>query len=245
MEKKRLTAVKARIREITGGRYVQQEGFNPNFVVTHNGRRLSRVRIQATVVDRFVAESGKFASLTLDDTTDTIRAKVFGALSMIENVPVGDAVFVTGRLKEYQGEVYLVPEIITKSEDPNAEMLFELEIRKESGQWKKKREVVFEHKSQASDMSELKRFLRERFGIEEEEVEDILASEETEAVHEEKTSKEKVLELIARLDDGQGCDYTLLIEQSGMANDAIDSAVEQLLEDGVCFEPKPGKIKKL
>lgn len=245
MEKKRLTAVKARIRQISGGRYVAQEGFNPNYVITQDGIRLSRVRILATVVDKFTAESGKFASVTLDDGTDTIRAKIFSALSMYENLNVGDVAHVIGRVKEYQGEVYLMPEVITKCEDPNAELLFELEIREQGERWRKKRQVVLEHKDQASDLNELKRFMRERFGVQEEEVEDILASHETEELPEEKNAKEKIIKLIADLDKGQGCDYTELIEQAGIGEESVESIINELLEEGVCFEPRPGKIRKL
>lgn len=246
MEKKRLTAVKTKIKDITGGRYVAQEGFNPNYILAQNGMRLSRVRILATVVEKFVAESGKFASITLDDSTDTVRAKIFSAISMFDNIGAGDIVYAIARVREYQGEIYLMPEIITKCGDPNAMILFELELRSQAEEWQKKRRMVLEHKSETSDLSELKRFLRERFGIQEEEVEDILASGEApDAEKEEKNNKEKVLALLISLDKGQGCDYTELIEQSGLGEEGVDAAVNELLDEGVCFEPKPGKIKKL
>ena len=246
MEKKRLTAVKAKIRQITNGKYMPQEGFNPNYVLAKNGVRLSRVRLLATVVDKFVAESGKFASITLDDGTDTIRAKIFNALSLLETVNTGDIVYTIGRVKEYQGEIYIMPEVIMQCQDPNIVTLFELEIRQQMDEWKRKREIVLEHKAQVSDLAELKRFLRERFGIDEEEVEGIMASSENEEeAVEEKNNKQKVLELMVTLDAGQGCDYTDLIAQSGISEEDVDSVVNELLEEGVCFEPKPGKIKKL
>src|SRR3989344_6114524 len=114
MEKKRLTASKAKLSWISGGKFVSQEGFNPSYVLTPVGQRLSRVRVLATVVDKFVSENGKFASLTLDDGSDTIRAKVFNALSLFEGVEKGHIVDAIARIKEYQGEVYLLPEVVTK-----------------------------------------------------------------------------------------------------------------------------------
>src|SRR3989338_5666035 len=108
MERKRITSVNARISSIGSGKFVAQEGFNPNYVLSDAGERLSRVRVLATVVDKFVAETGKFASVTLDDGTDTIRAKVFTALSMLENISTGDTVDVIGRIKEYNEEVYMM-----------------------------------------------------------------------------------------------------------------------------------------
>ena len=55
-EKKRLTALKTSIGPIIKGKYIAQEGFEPNFVQTEHGR-LSRVRVLGTVVDKFVSEN--------------------------------------------------------------------------------------------------------------------------------------------------------------------------------------------
>jgi hypothetical protein len=53
------------------------------------------------------------------------------------------------------------------------------------------------------------------------------------------------LGLIEKLDAGQGCDYSELLEASKISEETMDSIINELLSDGVCFEPKPGKIKKL
>ena len=105
MEKKRITSVKTKISYITRGKYVPQEGFSPSYVLSGIGQRLSRVRVCATVVDKFLSDTGKFAAVTLDDGTDTIRAKVFNAVSMFENISAGNVVDVIARVKEYNGEI--------------------------------------------------------------------------------------------------------------------------------------------
>jgi RPA family protein len=248
MEKKRLNSVKTRIKQITAGRYVAAEGMNPGYVLNPYGMRLSRVRISATVVDKFVAESGKFASLTLDDGTDTIRVKAFSSLSMFEKIGVGSEIDVIGKLKEYQGEVYVTPEIITQIEDPNFSLMRELEIRVQNRLLDSRRKVVLEHKAQTSDLGELQRIMKERFGIESEEVEAIVLStneEPNEPAGGAEKDKESLLKLIESLDQGSGCDYTELLKASGLPEDVVDSSVNELLEEGVCFEPRPGKIKKL
>ncbi|MBI4018478.1 MAG: hypothetical protein HY368_02615 [Candidatus Aenigmarchaeota archaeon] len=244
MEKKRLTAVKTRIKAITTGKYVVREGFEPNYVLTAAGEQLSRVRVLATVVDKFVSETGKFASLTLDDGTETIRAKVFNAVSMFDSVAVGDIVDAIGRVREYQGEIYLMPEVVAKAETPNYELLRELELRQQERELQKKRALILEYQKQAADVDELKKHMFERFGIAHEEVEAVIQSEE---VVEEKTAdeKSKILELIANMDTGQGCDYTELTQASGLSEDVIDGIINELLSEGICFEPRPGKIKKL
>lgn len=98
MEKKRITSVKTKISAITKGKYVAQEGFDPSYVLSNLGQRLSRVRVCATVVDKFLSDTGKFAAVTLDDGTDTIRTKVFNAVSMFEDISVGNIVDVIARV---------------------------------------------------------------------------------------------------------------------------------------------------
>ena len=241
IEKKRIHSVKTRIKSITSGRYVAQEGFNPNYVLTKYGLRLSRVRVLATVVDKFISEGGKFASVTLDDGSDTIRVKVFNAVSMYDNIGAGSEVDVIARVKEYQGEVYLAPEIINVITDHNFHLLRELELRRQDKETENKRRLILEHQKQTSDMTELERLMSERFGIDPEEVEAMLQVQE----EPEDDKKAGMLKLIEKLDEGNGCDYADLIKASGLPEDVIDSVVNELLSEGSCFEPRPGKIKKL
>lgn len=245
MEKRRITTVKAKIEPILSGRFVKQEGFEPNYVLTPLGQRLSRVRVLATVVDKFLSETGKFAAITIDDGASTIRVKVFNAISMFENINTGDIADIIGRVKEYNEEIYIMPEIIT-TVDMGFEMLRELEIKEQAMLVEKKKEIILTYKNQTADMAELTRVAKERFGINEEEVEALLRQNlKEERPGKKQDNKEFVLGLIAKLDTGAGCDYTDLIEASQLPEESIDSVVNELLSGGSCFEPKPGKIKKL
>ena len=62
---------------------------------------------------------------------------------------------------------------------------------------------------------------------------------------EDTDNKNIILALITSMDTGDGCDYTQLVEAAKMPEEAIDAVINELLEEGACFEPKPGKIKKL
>lgn len=241
MDKKRITTAKTRIKPITTGKFCRQEGYTPSYVLAPSGQKLSRVRLLATVVDKYVSETGKFAAVTIDDGTDTIRVKVFNAISMFESIAPGDIIDVIGRIKEYNGEVYVMPEIITKSK-PDMEILREMEVREAENNMRKVRDLVLQYKSQTADMAELARMMKERFGVDEEVTESVLSVQEPQ---QDIDVKGTVLQLIAKLDTGQGCDYTELLEASGLPEESMDSVVNELLESGACFEPKPGKIKKL
>ncbi len=241
MDKKRLTAIKTNIDSIGKGKFIAQEGFNPSFILSPEGQRMSRVRVLATTVDKFVSENGKFASLTLDDGTDTIRAKVFNALSLLETIERGDIVDLIGRIKEYQEEVYLLPEIISKIDDPNLEMLRRLEIGAQQKDAARKKDLVLQYKDQVADASELIRLMKERFGIDQEEVEAYLQEDPPKS----KEAKGEVLKLIETLDSGEGCNYQELMQAAGIPEETLDIIVNELLEEGSCFEPRPGKIRKL
>jgi len=88
--------------------------------------------------------------------------------------------------------------------------------------------------------------LKERFGINEDDVESIVNSQDISGDEEpEENMKELVLELIVSLDKGQGAEYSEIMEKAGLQEDVLDNVINNLLEEGTCFEPRPGKIKKL
>ena len=68
----RMTAKKVRIVDLVNGEWVQQDGMEPSFVVSKTGEKVSRARILATIVSKFISEDGNFGSVTIDDGTDTM-----------------------------------------------------------------------------------------------------------------------------------------------------------------------------
>jgi RPA family protein len=87
------------------------------------------VRVLATVVSRFKSDDGRYGSLTLDDTTDTITSRAFDEdVQLIESTEEGDIVDVIGRVKEYEDEKYISVESVSKIADPNWELVRKLEL---------------------------------------------------------------------------------------------------------------------
>ncbi|MFQ6020869.1 MAG: OB-fold nucleic acid binding domain-containing protein, partial [Candidatus Aenigmatarchaeota archaeon] len=247
-EMKRLVAKKASVREIINGRFVKKSGFESSYVLTTLGRRLSRVRVLGLIVDKFISADEKYATLTLDDATETIRCKAFVNVKLFDGFTKGDLVDVFGKLREYQGEVYIMPEVIQKV-NPNFETLRILELEKIMRDQKEKIRKVRELQKQTSDLNELKISIKKI--MPEEDAEGILEAQEMiENITEEKEiksgeTKTKILDLIDKLDNGQGADYQDILKKSGLSENDVDFAIQDLLESGVCFEPKPGKIKKI
>src|SRR4030042_1159421 len=128
MPMERMTARKTSIADITNGRWVKNEGLEPSFVVSQSGEQISRARIMGTVVSKFVSEDENFASITIDDSTDTIRAKTFKTAKPLDVIQVGDIVDLIGKEREYNAEIYMMPEIVRKVTDPNVEVLRRAEL---------------------------------------------------------------------------------------------------------------------
>lgn len=249
MEKKRLTAKKAGLTELVTGKYVKKAGFESSYVLTSLGRRLSRVRILGVVVDKFESEDGKYATMTIDDGTETMRCKAFINIRMLDVTGKGDLADVIGKIREYNGEVYVAPEIIRKA-PADCETLRALELKKTYADQRSAIKKIREMQKHSSDRTELKT-LAKKFSMDPDDVDGILEAEELHIIEEEQKIsadgevKDRILKLIGSLDTGSGADYSDMLKQSGISENQVDAAVQDLLESGVCFEPKAGKIKKL
>jgi RPA family protein len=248
MEIKRITAKKASIGEVTNGSFVKKTGFESSYILTNLGRRLSRIRVTGLLVDKFISPDDRYATITLDDSTDTIRCKSFVNTKVFEGFGGGDLVDVFGKLREYNGEVYMVPEILKKVH-PNFETLRLLELEKMFREQREKIKKIRELQKQTSDANELKSVVKQFMS--QDDAEGILEAQEIiENTTEEKVissaeMKSKILNLIESLDKGQGADYQEILKKSGLPENDVDFSIQDLLESGVCYEPIAGKIKKL
>jgi RPA family protein len=135
MSMRRPTAAKVSIGELVSGRPVTDDKGQTVAVETRLGR-ISRANIIATVIDLFQAappredsEGRGFATITLDDGTGVIRAKLWGELSQkLADLHVGDLILVIGRLRSFQNELNLNAEIVRRLDDPNWETVRLLEL---------------------------------------------------------------------------------------------------------------------
>ena len=241
MQQTRLTAKKVIISEIIKGKFIKKTGFESSYVLTRLGRRLSRVRVLGVIVDKFLSPDEKYASITIDDSTDTVRCKSFVNVKIFDGLVPGDLVDVFGKLREYNEEVYLMPEIVRKV-SANFETMRLLETKQILDKQRKNVENLLELKSKVSNLEDLKRVA---VGIDD--VDGILEAQQF--VEEEKSVEgkiqEKILSMISQLDKGEGVEYETLLKNSGLKETEVDLSIQELLESGVCFEPKPGRIKKL
>ena len=83
----RQTARKVRIKDIVNGRWVKKEGMEPSYSITFYSEKVSRVELTGTVVAKFTSENENFRTVTVDDSTETIRIKAFRPIEVSSNDP--------------------------------------------------------------------------------------------------------------------------------------------------------------
>ena len=244
-QQKRQTAKLATAEELNSGKYFQKEGFTPNYLLVPNGRRFSRARMVATVVDSFTNDDETYGSLTLDDGTDTIQIKFFNDLSLIEDFETGDVVEAVGKVREYQGEIYMNAEVL-KGREVKEELLHELKHRKTHEEWNQIKETVKQLKESGKDQEEIEKEMAGK--LDEDEVDSLLQSfgEKFDTSGEERENLERdIIDAVEEIDNEEGADSSEIAEEVDAPEDQLEDTINSLLSEGTFYEPKPGKIKKL
>ena len=113
-QRKRNVAYKLRIGDILKGVPMMAEG---RFMFLELGdKKVVRVNLLANCVDKFIQEGEKqFASLTVDDASGQLKLKAFGEdIEPLKEVIQGDTLQIIGNIREWNGEIYMIPEVIKK-----------------------------------------------------------------------------------------------------------------------------------
>lgn len=246
-QQKRQTAKLATTEELNSGKYFQKEGFTPNYLLTPEGRRFSRARAVATIVDTFVNDDETYGSITIDDGTDTIQIKFFNELDQLKDYEVGDIIEAVGKVREYQGEIYMNAEILVQR-GMKEELLHELNHKKKVEEWNQIRETVQQLKESGKDQKEIEKEMAGK--LDEDEVDSLLQSfgeqfDNTDPEERENLERD-VIEAVENLeDDGDGASYEDIANEVDAPEDELEDTINSLLSEGTFYEPEPGKIKKL
>jgi RPA family protein len=221
---KRQVAIKARISEITNGKYFKEEGWKPNYIITNTNKIISRANIIGVIVSEPSIETTN-QNITIDDGTGRITVRSFDDKLILNKYNTGEIVMIIGRPREYNGEKYLVPEIIKTVEDKRW-----IEVRKKELE---KEKIADKTINTIEDSS----IVREE--TIEENVEDNEVIEEKQC----ETSYEKIIKTIREMDTGSGVNIEEVILRMNDPNS--EKILNSLLEEGEIFEIRPGMIKVL
>ncbi len=244
METLRQTMIKSRIYDVVNSQFVRKEGMEPSYILTDIGQKISRVNVLGTVVDKFMSENGNYSSITVDDDSDSIRVKAFrDSVNIFDNLEIGDLVIVIGKMREYNEENYIIPEIVKKIVDPNYEVLHKLEVLKILVNQKKVLENIKKDKDNFKDLEQLKKHIKDKYNVDN--TEGLIKALKVEEKTKEKNNKPLILGKMDELDKGKGVKFRKLLEESKLPENEFEDVINELLSDGICYEPSPGVIKKV
>ena len=136
---KRQVACKILISSIINGQFGKDE--SSAGYVKINGDVVSRVNVIANLV--YKTEENGYYNAIIDDGTAKISLKSFEKKAFFSNIDVGDIILVVGKVREYNNERYIMPEIIKKF-DASWMSLRKLELKDEA--------II--NKAEAKDISE-------------------------------------------------------------------------------------------
>lgn len=185
---------------------------------------------------------------------------------MMEGIVEGDIVEVIGKVKEYDGERYINPEMVVER-GPEYELLRALEIKEVRDRWQEHVETARELREDGRDDEHIVQELQGR-GLDEMAAQGVLASldmdadafeagepaqrsdgasgADGDADAEDEDRRASVLAAIDALDDGDGAEYGAIQTEADIDDEeALEDVINDLLSDGTCYEPRPGRIKKL
>ncbi len=207
--KKRETANKIRIGDLLRAKQIFEESEQQNKrlqSVELGDQKIVRVNIISNVVDKFESEGeSRFASITLDDGSGQIRARLFGEdTAKFKEFNQGDTVTLIGLVRSYNQELYLLPEIIRKT-DPRYLLVRKLELEKE--------------------------------------IPKILNSEQKQQII---ALKDEIIEMIKTAELKEGIEKEeIIMKLKHSQPEVITKEIKKLLEEGIIYEPKPGKVRYL
>ncbi len=247
----RFPAEKVAIRELEEGEYVEEKEQKPNYVVTPENRKIFRINVIATLVHKELR--GSITSILIDDGTGKIIVRIFEEMKSILNLEVGDVIQIIGKVRIYNNEKYVFPEIIKKTNPAWLKIRF-LELQKnnlfvkkekednESSQKLKKEglELNEPNKKENPKESAPHKFSQKNITPSVEIFE--VVSEEIEE-NNPLLPFEKISKLITNLDKGEGVMIEEIIEKSPL--EKTEELIEKMLENGDIFQNTPGRVRLL
>lgn len=220
----RQTAYITSIAALTSGSFIRPEAqMQPSYVKTKSGKNISRVHLIGVVVA--LSDMGN-SEITIDDGSGKILARSFENAAFFNGVELGDILRIIGKVRSFNEQVYLIPEIMKKITDKKFIALHKLLLEKSSGG------VIGD-----SNPEEVGTDTSQETGS---------AVVEEIAVDADDTVPaspfDKLVALIKKLDTGDGAAIEEILQQEGEESEKL---LQHLLEMGEVFEIRPGRVKLL
>ncbi len=231
----RQVAHKVWVSQLTNGSFTHTQGeFVPNYIDV-NGKQISRVNIIATVTDIYVNEDSSYASVTVDDNSGVIRIKSFKEdTQILAPLKGGDNVMIVGRVRDYQGEIYLSPEIVKKQDNLNWEVARKFELLKLYGKPSDQQK-----QTPVQQDVNLNQNNNQQPGINQQQLEQQKTTPKNPIIEEK---RQKIISIISTNDES-GCDLLKIKTETNIEEFEAENIIKALLLEGEIYENKPGYYK--
>ena len=227
---KRSTAYRIRLKNIVNSPYEKREGFNPS-VIKFNNLEISRVNVIASIVGKYLTDDQNYCAITLDDGSETIRVKNFGAeVGVIKELNAGDIVRIIGKVKEYNEEKYIAGEI-SKVLNPNWLIVNEIELSNQK-----------QTETDSSTTDSINKAVETKTNSSENEEIISISSESSDS---ESSIKQKILQYLKNNDNGTGVIMDQIMNSLDISSEEVKNSLYELLKVGEIYEPKKGILKIL
>ena len=227
---KRSTAYRIRLKNIVNSPYEKREGFNPS-VIKFNNLEISRVNVIASIVGKYLTDDQNYCAITLDDGSETIRVKNFGAeVGVIKELNAGDIVRIIGKVKEYNEEKYIAGEI-SKVLNPNWIIVNEIELSNQK-----------QTTTDSSTADSINKVIETKTNSSENEEIISISSESSDS---ESSIKQKILQYLKNNDNGTGVIMDQIMTSLDVSSEEVKDSLYELLKVGEIYEPKKGILKIL
>ena len=221
----RQTAYKIWVSNILNNKLIKEEDgeFKQSYIIINN-KKIIRVNIIATVVQISKSTEKQYISIIIDDTSGQIRIKTWNEdTALLNDLNVADTILLIGRVREYNQEIYITPEIV-KQVDPLFELQRKLELMqdlnlKENPLIKETENTYSENNAAATLITE------ERI---QQPIEQL---------------KRKVINIIEKLDKDNGADMLDIIKESKLEKLLLDKVIEELIKQGDIYQIAQNKLK--
>lgn len=221
----RYPAIKVAIEDLEKGQYVEERDQNPNYILVRGGSKIVRINVIATIV--YKEMRGTISNFLIDDSTAKMTLRFFEENKTALDLEIGEVVLIIGRVRVYNQEKYIFPEIVKKI-NPLWLRLRSQELQKQEGRNEKGAEnknIILIRKTEEIIING--------------------KAEENEEIEENDPLLpfQKLTKLIVELDKGEGVLIEEIVEKSPL--DKTEELLEKMLENGDIFQNTPGKVRVL
>ncbi len=262
----RQVACKLSLNGVIKGELVKGDDDSPNYLFTSDKKKIYRLNLIGIIINK--EKVGSITNILLEDGTGKIIVRSFEENKSIETLQIGEIILVIGKVRMFNEEKYISPEII-KKKNPLWLKLRSLELKNnllekniEPAEEELKKEVIknsiieengFEKGDIKTEKIETNNIEKNKLNTKNEVKIKVESTKEENKELNEKIEEEieednllpfqKINSLILELDTGDGVLIEEIIERSTLED--TENIIKVMLKNGEIFQIQPGKVKVL